>query len=607
MKAGSAVALFCICLAVMVWHVPIEGEAATGKGEMARALVNAIFVPVVDAFGREPVVIVLGIIAFFGVLVRLGIGLPQFSMPSIPKPSFTSPDPVPEAISRKRALSGVANLETGSPPPPPPPPPPPLQDQPDTGHSGLLLPLEVRLGERRPTQEELKRAFPAFEGDIPDELVDRAFAMAEERIRKATPHGKRVDPIAIVRKAREKDRDWSGDRSHFGGLPRLGHAEWPRSAKGVPLPFVAQIDLAEVAAANPDTPLPQSGSLAFFINDGAVIHVPEGDFPITPAPHDLPPAYAEDDCPLPEHASHISHQAFPFWPVDLMRLALPQDLPDPCDDYEIIEEIETAQFAALDRLVPGRGYAFTAGSYDQERTAGLDTMWWYGADLLLRQLRTSLAGVPRRIQSQYDSIAASRDYQRRLAAEPQPSAAKIASAEATEENYRSAIPKIEEKGRELADFIGHFEQFVEGRDPWSEMRPEETQILGEAMREVQDNFSEICGFHVAYRMEDLRSASIRRMMTGNHAAVSALPDEVLAYLNGGYRRPSQAMHQMFGVGASPQDGIYAHMSDHLLLQITYDDLPEFRFGDMGVYHFWISPDDLAAGNWHKAELTFECS
>ncbi|MBX7541162.1 DUF1963 domain-containing protein [Qipengyuania sphaerica] len=605
MKAGSAVALLCICLAVLVWHVPIEGAAATGKGEIACALVNSIFVPVVDAFGREPVVIVLGIIAIFGVLVRLGIGLPQFSMPSIPKPSFPAHDPVPEGVSRKRALSGVAHRETIAAPPPPPPPVPRAGD-PNLDYSGLL-PLEVRLGKRRPTREELKRAFPAFEGDIPDEVIDRAFAMAGERIRKATPHGKRVDPIAIVRKTREKDRNWSGDRSHFGGLPRLGHAEWPRSAKGVPLPFVAQIDLAEVAAANPDTPLPKTGSLAFFINDGAVIHVPEGDFPITPAPHDLPPAYAEDDHPLPEHASHVSHQAFPFWPVDLMRLSLPQDLPEPCDDYDIIEEIETAQFAALDRLVPGRGYAFTAGRYDQDRTAGLDTMWWYGADLFLRQLRTSLAGVPRRIQSQYDSIAASRDYQRRLAAEPEPSAAKIASAEANEESYRRAIPKIEEKGRELADFIGHFEKFVSGRDPWSEMSAEEVQILEEAMREVRDNFDQVCSYRVAYRMEDLRSASIRRMITGDQAAAAALPDEVLSYLNNGYRRPSKAMHQMFGVGASPQDGIYGHMSDHLLLQITYDDLPEFRFGDMGVYHFWISPENLAAGNWDKAELTFECS
>ena len=605
MKAGSALAVLCISLAVLVWHVPIEGEAVTSKGELARAVVNAIFTPVVDSFGREPAVIVLCILAFAGILMRLGIGLPRLSMPELSMPDFRAPEAVTGEVSRKRALSGMAHRETFAAPPPPPPPVPRAGD-PNLDYSGLL-PLEVRLGKRRPTQEELKRTFPHFDGDIPDDVIDRAFALAEERIRKATPHGRRVDPIAIVRKRREKDRDWFADPSHFGGLPRLGHAEWPRSAKGVPLPFVAQIDLAQVAAANPDTPLPKTGSLAFFINDGAVVYVPEGNFPPTPAPHDLPPAYAETDHPLPEYASHVSHQTFPFWPVDLLPLHLPDGLPEPSDDYEVMEVIQEAQYAALTQLVPSRQYAFTAGRYDRERTGGLEGMWWYGADLLLRQLRASLAGVPRRIQAQLDSIQASRDYQRRLAAEAQPDAAKIAAAESNEQGYRSDIAKIEQQGRELEDFIRHFEGFVEGRNLWARMTAEEEQILIETMKEVHEAFDRLCRFRVSYRIEDLRSACVRRMITGGSDAAEALPDELLDYLNTGFRRPSQAMHQMFGVGASPQDGIYGHMSDYLLLQLAYDDLPELAFGDMGVYHFWISPENLAAGNWHKAELTFECS
>ena len=57
------------------------------------------------------------------------------------------------------------------------------------------------------------------------------------------------------------------DASHgtrLGGAPDLPDlALWPHW-EGVPLAFLAQIDLAEVAALNPETPLPKTGFLSFF-------------------------------------------------------------------------------------------------------------------------------------------------------------------------------------------------------------------------------------------------------------------------------------------------------------------------------------------------------
>ncbi|MFD2134236.1 DUF1963 domain-containing protein [Novosphingobium resinovorum] len=103
----------------------------------------------------------------------------------------------------------------------------------------------------------------------------------------------------LVRKQRERRRDWFGDASWLGGLPRLGNAEWPRDEAGTPLPFAAQIDLSELAAARPDMPLPRSGSLAFFLGAGAVVAVPEGIHDFTDPPADLPPAYDEEGCPSP--------------------------------------------------------------------------------------------------------------------------------------------------------------------------------------------------------------------------------------------------------------------------------------------------------------------
>src|SRR4051794_19460458 len=83
--------------------------------------------------------------------------------------------------------------------------------------------------------------------------------------------------LLVSRRPRQVDVDWTGARSWLGGAPRIGAVPWPRDKKAQPLLFVAQIDLAEVAAKTSKTPLPDKGSLAFFIGGGsAVVFVPEG-------------------------------------------------------------------------------------------------------------------------------------------------------------------------------------------------------------------------------------------------------------------------------------------------------------------------------------------
>jgi hypothetical protein len=46
--------------------------------------------------------------------------------------------------------------------------------------------------------------------------------------------------------------------------------------------------------------------------------------------------------------------------------------------------------------------------------------------------------------------------------------------------------------------------------------------------------------------------------------------------------------------------------DHrLLAQFTYDSGLGWRFGDVGAFQYWLKPEDLAAGRWGRARLTFE--
>ena len=70
---------------------------------------------------------------------------------------------------------------------------------------------------------------------------------------------------------------------------------------------------------------------------------------------------------------------------------------------------------------------------------------------------------------------------------------------------------------------------------------------------------------------------------------------------------SDHWHQMFGRGVSIQgNAAYRHDGDCMLLQLVFDDMLHWEFGDMGAYQFWISPTDLKDRNWDGVKLSFEC-
>jgi uncharacterized protein YwqG len=74
-----------------------------------------------------------------------------------------------------------------------------------------------------------------------------------------------------------------------------------------------------------------------------------------------------------------------------------------------------------------------------------------------------------------------------------------------------------------------------------------------------------------------------------------------------FRLPIGPCHQIFGVPCDIQGGAAPeHLEDVLLLQLSYDDLLLWGFGDNGAYQFWITPADLARRDWTKVVMTFEC-
>jgi hypothetical protein len=108
------------------------------------------------------------------------------------------------------------------------------------------------------------------------------------------------------------------------------------------------------------------------------------------------------------------------------------------------------------------------------------------------------------------------------------------------------------------------------------------------------------------RLDDIASEALRDLMTGEERAFAALPERIREHINESYLLPADYWHQMFGVGVNIQGNPEAEYEDNvMLLQLAYDDIMHWRFGDIGAYQFWIPAADLAAGRWKAVRLTFE--
>lgn len=447
----------------------------------------------------------------------------------------------------------------------------------------------------------------ALDGELPDAEIGRESAPDLQATDLRTDDGASFAgprPIVLVRRPRGPDDDWSHATSWFGGLPKLGDAPWPRGEDGTRLPFAAQVHLAEVAPLRPEAALPSSGSLAFFLGDGAVIHVPAGAAAFTPAPADLPPAYEEGGYPFQE-PSLLSRPVFPFWPVDF----LPIDLPDELRDYRNVdrhEAIEAAVHDAVTARIPRRDVALGATSLS-ERLGGVTLpVWWHGVDHVIATLRQELSTAPARRQSHVASRDQAHDKlaSADMAADASPE--EVSAAQASLTRLEDLIRRFDAQLAGLPAMVQALEGFAAERDRWTPLTDEERSVLVDALATVSRQFREIVPSATAFDIGALSVLSLRAMMTGDVAAFAAIPEPIREAINDHYRLPPQGLQQMFGLGLNIQTAAYDHEGDVLLLQLVYDDMMEWRFGDMGAFQFWIAPEDLAARHWDRVTITFEC-
>jgi hypothetical protein len=425
-------------------------------------------------------------------------------------------------------------------------------------------------------------------------------------------------PIVVSLRARNADERWNAAKSWFGGLPRLGQQAWPRGrTSGKPLPFAAQLDLAEIAAANPNGPLPSEGSLAFFLDEGAVVYVPPAadQMPTNP-PGGGTPAFEPSGELFPQKPSPWARMSFPRWPVEFTVLELgPIEPPDGEDDTPG-DSLRAAMNKAVLKRFERRQFFFGAKQAFESMGENPPPCWWYSAQSYAELLKVAAFHAG-------DVEKARRPYLEKARAEVARLKPKLAlgvfgkKTAPPDEALAKALKELErceaqdtEYRRQLAGFgafIAEAEAFASGRAPWDRMTPDESQRFKRLFVRGHDEFSDIVRFRTPHRIDDLATETLLVMATGDDAAFSAMPAPIRDLINVRYRLPSQGWHQMFGLGVDIQgNAAVENEGNHLLLQLMYDDMIAWRFGDMGAFQFWISPKDLASRNWSGVKLTFEC-
>ena len=393
--------------------------------------------------------------------------------------------------------------------------------------------------------------------------------------------------LVISRRPREIGSGWDDARSWFGGKPELGGRPWPRGGPGqTPFHFVAQIDLAEVARevgrSGQHAPLPD-GALAFFIGSGGdvVVHVPRHELgEPTPPPPDAPAVMEIGGELFPASFGPEAPRLFPRWPVGVTSIGVDPEVAPGVDgdaQADAIEAIGEAQVAAVDRLFTRRQYFFSAKGAYKLVGEGARRFWWHSAHHYAACLRAALSRLPGRVEVWRQHLGAARAAER------------------------------ERPAPEFAGFVREVSDWVRGTDPWRPMTPEAVGRLAATFERGRTAFAEFTRFFTPHSLDDLETETLITLATADDRAYATMPEVVRSLINSQYLLPTGNWHQMFGLGVDIQaNAACENEGNVMLLQLVYDDMMHWRFGDMGAFQFWIPPGDLAAGNWAAARLTFEC-
>lgn len=381
-------------------------------------------------------------------------------------------------------------------------------------------------------------------------------------------------PVTLLRAPRLNGVSWEEARCWFGGLPRLGNQAWPRTRKTkTPMAFLTQIDLAHFREIGGSDLLPADGWLAFFLDgDGrecSVLHIEGADLPA----RTTPPSEAMRNWHwFGRHGVATdflygppSKFELPYFPIELVMAG-----------YQFDSDLRSVPLG-LENIGPVREVGLSAKNVNE--AAGVDTVF-FGHTVQHFAARMKIA------------------------------------AENTGQNIERIGKRVDQnKLEEIKKAEPNFTAVCRELYSWSEKLPRWSILTWEELDRFKlfvssvyaDDFDAfIYGNHFR-GYEDLLTPTYLAMLASPDDVFVKLPATVQTILSENFRTPGRLrLHQMFGVGIDIQEGAsIEHANDHMLLQLCYDDIMGWRFGDVGVFQFWISPKNLKKRRWDKVSVTFE--
>lgn len=496
---------------------------------------------------------------------------------------------------------------------------------------GRYLQDEIRQTERRLALLRAMRAIPPAEQD---------------RLRAIIAAGART--VLALGRAFPPPPQGSAPAACFGGAPRLDPArDWPSQA-GVPLHFLAQLDLTALPEAEGTDLLPRQGTLLFFAaagpNEqggetwpGAVLFQPEP--PDAWPPRDPPEAtpriagaFGHDEV-LDILAAHPEGRAvirrFPAWPVLPQPLTRYEDRPETVrvmpDTARALHdrfwrEADRAAFEAAFGPPPRRWNAppATAPRPDEPphplpRRDG-EALWLPGPDWPQTRLhalvfaRLILDRIPRAATREPAPDPPRRPglLARLFGAKPPNPAAAPDEAAARARRRHAAIA---DEARAMLDAAA-------AQDPFAPPDPAQRAAIRAwvAGLPFDEEGAPLGGACAPARIEEqLMFAFIQGSNAVLGYRASPLPAKAMALLRAWHvpravqpGSEQTVRHQLLGTAMSVQGAPEAMGPTHrLLAQFDSDAGLFWSWGDAGVLQFWITPEDLAAHRFGAAVATLE--
>ncbi|WP_422377113.1 DUF1963 domain-containing protein [Roseibium sp.] len=390
----------------------------------------------------------------------------------------------------------------------------------------------------------------------------------------------------------------------IGGLPKIEASRWPRcAATGLPLHFLAQIDLAQVPDAAAKAGLPDRGWLSFFadtefsnsaVRNGfpaCVIHSEALTEPCAPPP-DLPEPYGQDfTYALSYHVFH-PRDRFLCSPVSLVDIgdgdpaAIARQacvsyssVFDPERDGMPFREAAAGLLVSLQRAQDRNAIRFDI----EENQKAVD------------RLRESLDAIEQHQHLEGEAFQAAMAAAGFHGLEQFPGRAKAGREkhlQGAQNSLRSALRSRETLPKLMAE-LARIARDGEAHAPMS--REDYDTVLGMIGRE---------GFSSSLVTEGLERhmrGVLGNLAFGAQPQPERLPETVVDHWNA---NPHSAAgpHIFLGDGPSPQLLEDGFAGCRPLLHLACDTVLGLSWGDMGVVQFWMHPDDIRDRAWHKVKL-----